>query len=579
VLAAAFPTTWYIRLVSSDGQAVQAQYSPDGVAWTNIGNATNMNGLAGAKVGMYATASTQAAATTNVASFDWFKLTTPTTPSDEFDGDGLDTCRWSGIVRHDPAGYTVADGKLTLPAAHGDFFAAGANNNPNIVLQPAPSGPWTMTTRMTFNPNENYEQAGLLVYGDDANYVKADLVHAGGRAVEFLREVADAASGFGGTVALPGDFPTTLELRVVSDGTTLTASYRPVGGQWASFGEPAPLAGVPNPKVGIYANDSNATVASRDDAVFEFFRLVPGLPDATAPVTTHTLAPGAADGLAGWYRSPVAVTLATEAGATTEYKLGDGAYQPYAGAFALGQDGTHAVSYRSTDAAENVEAAKTVTVRVDRTAPSSEAAVSGAGPVTITLAGADPAGGSGLGGLEYRLDGGAWTAYGGPVTVSAAGDHALEHRATDVAGNVGAVGSEAFSIAGGSAPSGDPPASPPPAAPPPTKPAIVSIQRTTVASFARRGLTAAVRCGAAGTARASVSVSRAAARRLGLRGRRLGASSAACAAGQTVTIRVKPSRTARKRLAGRGAALSVALRVEPPGAKAIERTVKLRPGR
>ena len=28
-LAAAFPTTWYIRLVSTDGQAVQAQYSPD----------------------------------------------------------------------------------------------------------------------------------------------------------------------------------------------------------------------------------------------------------------------------------------------------------------------------------------------------------------------------------------------------------------------------------------------------------------------------------------------------------------------------------------------------------------------
>jgi cytochrome c len=471
VLAAAFPTTWYIRLVSSDGQAVQAQYSPDNVTWTNIGNATDMNGLAGAKVGMYATASTQAAATTNVASYDWFKLTTPVTPSDEFTGSGLDTCRWSSIVRHDPAGYTVGDGKLTLPAAHGDFFAAGANNNPNIVLQPAPSGPWTMTTRMTFNPNENYEQAGLLVYGDDANYVKADLVHSGGRAVEFLREVADVASGFGGTVALPGDFPTTVELRVVSDGTTLTASYRPVGGQWAPFGEPAPLSGVPNPKVGVYANDSNATVASRDDALFEFFRLVPGLPDATPPVTTHTLAPAAPDGQAGWYRSPVAVTLATEPGATTEYKVGDGAYQPYSAPFTLGEDGTHVVGYRSTDAAENVEAAKTVTVKVDRTAPSSAATVSGDGPVTITLAGADPAGGSGLGGLEYRLDGGAWTAYGGPVTVTAAGDHTFEHRATDVAGNVGTIGSEAFSIDGGGGPGAptvqafaDPPAGPAPLA-------------------------------------------------------------------------------------------------------------------
>ena len=72
----------------------------------------------------------------------------------------------------------------------------------------------------------------------------------------------------------------------MSDGTTLTASYRPVGGAWAPFGEPAPLSAVPNPKVGVYANDSNATVASRDDAVFEYFRLVPGLPDATPPETT-----------------------------------------------------------------------------------------------------------------------------------------------------------------------------------------------------------------------------------------------------------------------------------------------------
>ena len=66
-LAASFPSSWYIRLVSTDGQAVQAQYSPDNVTWSNIGNATNMNNLAGAKVGMYATASTAAAATTNVA--------------------------------------------------------------------------------------------------------------------------------------------------------------------------------------------------------------------------------------------------------------------------------------------------------------------------------------------------------------------------------------------------------------------------------------------------------------------------------------------------------------------------------
>ena len=196
---ASFPSTFYVRF-TSDGTTVRAQRSADGQTWTNTGNATNLSGLTNPKVGMYATASTAGGTQANTARFDYFTLDAPQDPSDEFDGTSLNTCRWSQIVRHEPGGYTVGGGNLTLPAAHGDFFANAPNNNPNIILQPAPSGPWTMTTRLTFNPNENYEQAGLLVYGDDANYVKADYVHAGGRGLEFLREANNVAAGFGGFV-------------------------------------------------------------------------------------------------------------------------------------------------------------------------------------------------------------------------------------------------------------------------------------------------------------------------------------------------------------------------------------------
>jgi hypothetical protein len=97
-----------------------------------------------------------------------------------------------------------------------------------------------------------------------------------------------------------------------------------------------------------------------------------------------------------------------------------------------------------------------------------------------------------------------------------------------------------------------------------------------VASLARRGLAASVRCGTAGTARASVWVSRAAAKRLGLPSRRLGSRAVACAPGKTVTMRVKVSRAVRKRLAGRHAALRVSLRFTPDGAATLKRTVKLR---
>ena len=75
-----------------------------------------------------------------------------------------------------------------------------------------------METRLTFNPNENYEQAGLLVYSDDQNYVKADYVFAGNRALEFLNEVNGTAGGFDNTANI-STRPTTVDLRIVSDGT------------------------------------------------------------------------------------------------------------------------------------------------------------------------------------------------------------------------------------------------------------------------------------------------------------------------------------------------------------------------
>ena len=434
----------------SNGTSIIAQYSADGIAWTQMGTATTtLAGLTNPRIGLYGTAG---GTTTGLARFDWFKLDTPADPNDEFNGTALDPCKWTEIIRPDPNGRRVEGGNLVLPAAHGDFFAAGANNNPNILLQQPPSGPWTATTRMRFAPNENYEQAGLVVYGDDANYAKLDLVYANGRALEFLRESNDVAAGFGGTVPLGANPPEWVWLRVTSDGTTLRSYYKTDTGAWIAFGEPAPLSGVPNARVGLYANDSNATVATRDEAAFDFFHLAAGLPDTTAPTTTSTLAPPAPDGQNGWYRQNVVLTLATEQGATTQYKIGNGAFQAYSGPVTLSQEGTTTVTYRSTDAEGNVEADKTVTVKIDKTVPTSTATPNGGtftGPVQVTLAGADPAGGSGLAKLEYRRDGGDWTVYTNPVTISGNGPHTLDHRATDAAGNEGVIGTATFTINGG----------------------------------------------------------------------------------------------------------------------------------
>jgi len=57
--------------------------------------------------------------------------------------------------------------------------------------------------------------------------------------------------------------------------------------------------------------------------------------------------------------------------------------------------------------------------------------------VTFTASASDPSPGSGLSALEASLDGGAWSAYTGPLVLSG-GSHAVDLRAADAAGNVGA---------------------------------------------------------------------------------------------------------------------------------------------
>ncbi len=380
-MPATFPTTWYLRL-TSNGTTIQPAYSADGVTWTNYGATTNLTGITAPKIGVYATS---ASAVNRDFKVDWFKLTTPQSPSDEFDGNSLNLCRWNAIVRHEPGGYTVADGKLTLPAAHGDFFGSGANNNPNVLLQqPAPpSGPWTMETRLTFNPNENYEQAGLLLYSDDQNYVKADLVFAGNRALEFLNEVNGTAGGFDNTANI-STRPTTVDLRIVSDGTNLRAYYHFDGdASWTQFGTATPLSAAgPSPKFGLYANDSNATVTSRDNAVFDYFRITTGGPDTTAPTSAATAA--------GTGPVTVTVTGADETGGSgldkLEYRLDGGAWTPYTTPVVVTAVGAHTLEHRATDKAGNVGTVGSVSFTIAaEPAPGTPVVIGGDVPSVLAL--------------------------------------------------------------------------------------------------------------------------------------------------------------------------------------------------
>ncbi|MFI6784823.1 OmpL47-type beta-barrel domain-containing protein [Micromonospora sp. NPDC050276] len=88
----------------------------------------------------------------------------------------------------------------------------------------------------------------------------------------------------------------------------------------------------------------------------------------------------------------------------------------------------------------------------DTTAPTVTGAVSGdqdpdgnylgAATVTVTATDAD----SGVQTVEYQVDDTSYQPYTGPVRVTAIGDHSVQFRATDQAGNTSAVGSVSFRI-------------------------------------------------------------------------------------------------------------------------------------
>ncbi|MET7421229.1 copper-binding protein [Dactylosporangium sp. NPDC005555] len=82
----------------------------------------------------------------------------------------------------------------------------------------------------------------------------------------------------------------------------------------------------------------------------------------------------------------------------------------------------------------------------DTTPPTVTASVTGDGTSTATVTVTATDSGSGVASVEYQLDDGSFQPYTAPVRVTAPGDHSVQYRATDAAGNTSATGSVAFSV-------------------------------------------------------------------------------------------------------------------------------------
>jgi len=219
------------------------------------------------------------------------------THSDEFDGTALDAERWPVVRNPAESPPTVSGGSLTLPIL--DEIDGTATGPLSLVAQQVPEGDWTATTKVTIDLDayESWEQAGLMLWQSDANFVKLVFGRdqgSGARRFEITSDNPDDVRQIGPSVPVGEDFPTTAWIRLSREGNTIGAEFAPdedgESGEWTPFGGTRPVDTDPPREgegvlVGPYAG-SDIESPYDGTAAFDFFRLSPDELDCPGDGTT-----------------------------------------------------------------------------------------------------------------------------------------------------------------------------------------------------------------------------------------------------------------------------------------------------
>jgi regulation of enolase protein 1 (concanavalin A-like superfamily) len=141
---------------------------------------------------------------------------------------------WSW-VREDKDGWRVADGTLAVRAAPGNLWEK-ENTARNLLLRPPPKGIGSFTAEVTVShtPVTFGEQAGLLWYRDDDNYIKLVKEFYDGRTWTVFAVERDGKADYR-EADCRAEWVT---FRLTVAGDKVTAAFRPVGGtEWKGLGD------------------------------------------------------------------------------------------------------------------------------------------------------------------------------------------------------------------------------------------------------------------------------------------------------------------------------------------------------
>ncbi|WP_079908841.1 PA14 domain-containing protein [Paenibacillus sp. 32352] len=201
---------------------------------------------------------------------------------DNFDSTTLNSA-WS-IYRpnNDNWSLTSNPGNLTIQTQTGDSFEK-SNALKNAFLQNAPSGDFVITAKVNASVRKNFQQAGLLVWQDEDNYVRFghvwDTQGATGKSLETAYEKNAKYTKATNMALHPGYDTSYMQIRKV--GNVYTTYYWD-GSSWKQAADPMTVE-ISNPKVGFYA--ISASDGTSIQAKFDYFSVGPVTNDPAAVLT------------------------------------------------------------------------------------------------------------------------------------------------------------------------------------------------------------------------------------------------------------------------------------------------------
>jgi arabinan endo-1,5-alpha-L-arabinosidase len=191
--------------------------------------------------------------------------------SDEFNGGAL-SAQWNWVRQPASGTYSISTGTFNFDTQAADLYVD--SDNASVLIEAAPSDNYIVETKIRLNlPAEgccfNYVQAGLVIYGDDDNFVKLVPVSIWEtRQTEFAKELAAVPAGYpryGNTVVGPPAEWTYLRIvrRSNTAGEQYTAYTSLDGIKWVRGGTWTHHLG-PNAHIGLVSMGGSGFTANFD---------------------------------------------------------------------------------------------------------------------------------------------------------------------------------------------------------------------------------------------------------------------------------------------------------------------------